>query len=62
MPIDPITAETTRVADHREPVFAHPDQADAAGRKLVELEGRTGKRPNFLIVLFDEVGWGDLGC
>jgi len=62
MPIDPITAETTRLADHREPVLADPDRASAADRKLADLEARTGKRPNFLVVLFDDVGWGDFGC
>ena len=36
---DPITAETTRVADHREPVFVHAEQVDGgATAKLAALE------------------------
>ncbi|HWW47008.1 MAG TPA: hypothetical protein VNZ94_04110 [Xanthobacteraceae bacterium] len=29
-----------------EPVIEHPDQAQEAARKLAELAGRTGKKPN----------------
>jgi len=59
---DPITAATTRVTDHREPAFVHADQASAAQSKLATLEARTGRKPNVLIVLMDDVGWGDFGC
>ncbi|MGQ0803836.1 MAG: arylsulfatase [Actinomycetota bacterium] len=59
---DPITAATTRVADHREPAFVHADQAEAAQSKLAALEQRTGRTPNVLIILMDDVGWGDFGC
>lgn len=59
---DPITAATTRFAAHREPRFGFPDQEAIAARKLAELEERTGRKPNVLVVLFDDVGWGDFGC
>jgi len=59
---DSITAPTTRVADHREPTFAHADQATAADEKLAAFEQRTGRKPNVLVILMDDVGWGDFGC
>jgi arylsulfatase A-like enzyme len=59
---DPVTAETTPVADHREPVFVNAAQVAASERKLADLEQRTGRKPNMLIVLMDDVGWGDFGC
>ena len=59
---DPITAETTAIADHREPAFVHPGQVDAAQAKLTAFEERTGRKPNVLVVLMDDVGWGDFGC
>ncbi|MGH2901711.1 MAG: sulfatase-like hydrolase/transferase, partial [Solirubrobacteraceae bacterium] len=43
-------------------MFAHPAQAAEAKRRLAELERRTGRKPNILIVLMDDVGWGDFGC
>ena len=59
---DPITAQTTRIADHREPAFVHADQVTTAQEKLAAFEQRTGRKPNVLIVLMDDVGWGDFGC
>ncbi|HMQ28986.1 MAG TPA: sulfatase-like hydrolase/transferase, partial [Acidimicrobiales bacterium] len=59
---DLISSPTTHVADNREPRFVHPDQEAAVAEKLAALEARTGKKPNVLIVLFDDVGWGDFGC
>ena len=47
---------------NREPVFRHPEQVAAATAKLAALAKRTGKRPNVLIILIDDVGWGDFGC
>ena len=62
MPFDPIVSPTVRVAPHREPQFVHEDQQSAAARRLDEYRTRTGRRPNVLVVLFDDVGWGDFGC
>src|SRR5512147_1379102 len=59
---DPIAAKTVSIAEHREPVFHCPEQADAARRKLADFTARTGRKPNVLIVLMDDVGWGDFGC
>ncbi len=62
MGFDPITSPTADVAPNREPVFRHAEQIAAATAKLAALEKRTGKKPNVLIILMDDVGWGDFGC
>lgn len=50
-----------KIADNLEPVIEHPDQFDEAGKKLAELEKKTGKKPNILVFLLDDVGWMDFG-
>ena len=62
MPHDPIASPTTPVAENREPAFVFPEQAAAAQGKLAALRTQTGRPPNVLIVLMDDVGWGDFGC
>ncbi|MEX2247676.1 MAG: arylsulfatase [Dehalococcoidia bacterium] len=59
---DPIAAETTRVAEHLEPAFRFPEQEAEARAKLAALREKTGHPPNILVVLMDDVGWGDFGC
>src|SRR5262247_2005524 len=59
---DPIASPTVRSAPHREPAFVFPEQAAAAQRRLADFGARTGRRPNILFILFDDVGWGDFGC
>ncbi|HEY6318675.1 MAG TPA: sulfatase-like hydrolase/transferase [Acidimicrobiia bacterium] len=62
MAFDPIVASTTRVADHREPAFVHDEDQRAATARLAEHRARHGRPPNVLVILFDDVGWGDFGC
>ena len=62
MPFDPIVSPTVRVAPNREPQFVHEDQQTAAAARLDDFRTRRGRRPNVLVVLFDDVGWGDFGC
>lgn len=50
-----------RLADNMEPVADHPDQSAEAQRKLAELERRTGKKPNIIVFILDDVGWMDFG-
>lgn len=38
-----------------------PDWLKGAEEKLAALEKKTGKKPNFLIYILDDVGWGDFG-
>jgi arylsulfatase len=60
---DPIASPTTPIAPHREPTFVHDDDVAAAQRKLDDYRATHGGRsPNLLVVLMDDVGWGDFGC
>ncbi|HZT90004.1 MAG TPA: arylsulfatase [Stellaceae bacterium] len=59
---DPIASPAVRTADHLEPAFFHAEQAEAARRKLADHLARRKRRPNVLMFLMDDVGWGDLGC
>lgn len=58
---DPVVAEPTTLAPHLERRFVLEEHERAAASKLAQYR-RGGKRPNFLIILFDDVGWGDFGC
>jgi len=53
--------EDVKPADNMYPVVPHPDQDKAARDKLAALEAKTGKKPNILIFLMDDVGWMDPG-
>ncbi|HSN78326.1 MAG TPA: sulfatase-like hydrolase/transferase [Anaerolineae bacterium] len=58
---DPLAAQTVQIAPNMEPVIPHDDQAAAAQKKLAALEKKTGKKPNILIFLMDNIGWGEPG-
>lgn len=58
---DPVVAEATQAAEHLEPRFHLDDQEQRAAEAL-EAFRSGGRRPNVLVVLFDDVGWGDFGC
>ena len=62
MPFDLITSPTTSVGDAREPVFVHPEQEAAGVARLDDYVATHGRRPNILVILMDDVGWGDFGC
>lgn len=51
-----------RVAAHLEPAIPHPDDEGAARAKLADLKRRFGRPPNILILLVDDMGWGDIGA
>jgi len=60
---DPIAAPTVTLSENREPFFRHPEQEAAAQRRIADYSARHGgRRPNVLVVLMDDVGWGDFGC
>ncbi len=60
--VDPITGPVEAPAPNREPRFVLDQRDRVANAKLDELVARTGKRPNVLLILMDDVGWGDFGC
>lgn len=62
MPHDPITAPTAEAPEYREAAFEFPEQTAAAQEKLAGFASRGGTQPNILIILMDDVGWGDFGC
>ena len=49
---------TVRVAPHLEPHIPRPEQAASAADKLAQLEARVGGKPNVLLFLVDDMGWG----
>ena len=57
---DPIASPTTDQGPNREPRFVHEADAAAAAATWAARAGR--KRPNILVVVMDDVGWGDFGC
>ncbi len=50
-----------KIAENMEPVIEHPLEEKEARSKLSELEKRTGRKPNVLVILLDDVGWMDPG-
>ena len=56
-----ITQFSTPIAPNMEPVIPHPEQDKETDEKLAALEKKFGKKPNILIFLLDDVGWGDPG-
>ncbi len=65
---DPITAPTVAVAANRDRRFRHEPQEEVAATKLAayreraQAAGRAGGQPNIVVIMFDDVGWGDFGC
>ncbi len=54
--------ETVVEKDNFEPIIPRPEQEKIAAQKLKDLEAKTGKKPNVLVFIVDDLGWGDLGC
>jgi arylsulfatase len=59
---DQLVQPVTEIAKNREPVIVHVSQMKDAATKLAEFQKRTGKRPNVLVFIMDDVGWGDVGA
>ncbi|MGC1480247.1 MAG: hypothetical protein WA771_07065, partial [Chthoniobacterales bacterium] len=53
--------QTVQSADYLEPAIPHPEQAKEAAAKLAALEGKFGRKPNIVVLLVDDMGWGDPG-
>lgn len=56
-----VLTRATRTSDAAEPALVHPDQIAAAQGKLDALLASTGKRPNIVWFVIDDMGWGDPG-
>ena len=56
-----IARQAVKIADNMMPVMQHPEQDKEAVQKLAALEKKTGKKPNVVIFLLDDVGWMDVG-
>jgi arylsulfatase len=53
---------TVRTAEYLEPAIIHATQQQAALQKLRDFEAKTGRKPNILIMLVDDLGYGDPGA
>ncbi len=53
--------EAVKPAPNMYPVIRHAEQEKNAADKLAALAEKTGKKPNILIFLLDDVGWMDPG-
>jgi len=56
-----LVTPATKIADNLMPVMSHPEQDKDTRQKLAELEKKTGKKPNIVVFILDDVGWMDVG-
>ncbi len=53
---------SVRTAENREPAIPRPEQDKVVVAKLAALEKKSGKKPNILWIVVDDMGYGDPGC
>ena len=58
---DTFLAEPVAGKPNLEPEIARPAQEQEAGERLSALQRRHGRTPNIVLILMDDVGWGDPG-
>lgn len=54
--------ETVVLAPYMEAAIPRPAQQAVVAEKLARLAQKTGRKPNVLILLVDDLGWGDVGA
>ena len=57
----PLLKKSVVTKANMEPSYQHPAQIKEATAKYEQLYKKTGKKPNILIMLVDDMGWGDPG-
>lgn len=53
---------SVQTVENREAAIPRPDQDRVVAEKLAALEQQTGKRPNVVWLVVDDMGYGDPGC
>ncbi|QDT46940.1 Arylsulfatase [Symmachiella dynata] len=53
---------SVKVTQNFEAAIPHPAQQKAVAEKLAALEKKTGRKPNILWLVVDDMGYGDPGC
>ena len=54
-------SSAVRTSETRQPAVPRPEQDRVAREKLAQLQARTGKRPNIIWLVIDDMGWGEPG-
>jgi arylsulfatase len=57
-----VLSKAVRSSDSSEPALVHPEQIKTAQQKLDALRAKTGKRPNIVWFVIDDMGYGDPGA
>lgn len=55
-------SKAVRTSASMEPAVPRPEQDKTAAAKLAELRAKTGKQPNIVWLVVDDMGWGDPGA